>query len=74
MATVKILHTLVKANPGLLSKIRAYFETMFIFDEQDEYTIYQVEKPDKIGNIEIILEFAIVENQIVVSGFRPAAN
>lgn len=72
MATLKIYHSLIKANPGLLEKLRAYFDSMFIFDEQDEYTIYQVEKQEKLGNIQIVLDFETNDSGTVVSGHRPA--
>lgn len=70
MATLKLYHSILKANPGLLEKIQAYFQSMFVWDEQNEFTIYQVEKHEKIGDIQIVLKFEITDSGACVSGHR----
>lgn len=72
MATLQLHHSLINANPGLLDKIKAYFDSMFIFDEQDDYTIYQVEKHEQIGDIQIVLDFQVCYSEVVISGHHPA--
>jgi hypothetical protein len=72
MATLQLYHKITNANPGLLAKIEAYFGSMFVFDEQEDFTVYQVEMPEKIGNIQIVLDFTITDSGVVVSGHRPA--
>ena len=71
MATLKLDHSLINANPGLLQKIQDYFDSMFVFDEQDEYNEYQVEKREKIGDMEIVLDFQVNDSGTFVSGHHP---
>lgn len=74
MATLKIYHCLLELSPNILNVIKDYFESMYICDEQKEFTVYQVELPEKIGDFEIVLEIQSVLGGDVVLGYRKVTN
>lgn len=71
MATLKITKDLVNYIPSVLDAIKAHFNTVYIFAEKKDFTVYHVENNTKIGDFEIVVEFVNVCGAITVSRYYP---
>jgi hypothetical protein len=73
MATLKITKDLVNYIPSVLDAIKAHFDTVYIFAEKKDFTVYHVENNTKIGDFEIVVEFVDIDGVTTISKFYPVS-